>query len=458
MKKIIRILCICILFALIIPAKSAKAAGNVKPGMISNLQVSQTGQNITLTWNAASDAVNGYVIIRESATEISQFGVNAGATSFTDKIAFENTDYKYSVYGLGPNREYGEAVLIDVHTKSDQYAPDKIRNIQMETINKEAHITWDDPFNWDYKGVSIYDKDGDWVTDVEVGDKEIHFYDLKENTSYTFYFFSYDQKGNEQSLEEGAKVTFKTTYDKKSPGEINNAMSWRKGNDLIFSWDNPRDEDFVETIITLPNGKKIKYDYDKPTTLTYKPTSFTGITTVKFQTVDWNGNVSKGKTILWEDSSRPPVEAKNIKFKDANGVITISFTPANEYDYKATIVTLPNGSKVTIPKGKNSFIYKGSTIVGKVYGFTFKSMDSAGNISKGIKVNFAPKAITVNKSMKTKIKTYLRTSASSSGKKIKTLYSNTSVKVLSKGYGSGRAYSYVQIGSKKGYVVSSHLK
>ncbi|PGS49386.1 SH3 domain-containing protein [Bacillus sp. AFS041924] len=235
-------------------------------------------------------------------------------------------------------------------------------------------------------------------------------------------------------------------------------MSWRKGNDLIFSWDNPRDEDFVETILTLPNGKKMIYDYDKPRILTYKPTSFTGITTIKLQTVDWNGNVSKGKTILWEDPGRPPVEAKNIKFKDVNGVITISFTPANEYDYKATIVTLPNGSKVTVPKGRSSFIYKGATIVGKVYGFTFKSMDSAENISKGIKVNFAPKAIIVNKSMKTKIITYLRTSASSSGKKIKTLYSNTTVKVLSKGYGSGRAYSYVQIGTKKGYVVSSHLK
>jgi hypothetical protein len=458
LKKFIHFIIIFALFAFSIQTSGVHAVGYVKPSIIENLQETHNGHKVTLTWSAATDAINGYVITRETPSEVIRFSVKAGETSYTDEYTNEDADYKYSVQGIGPNRELGDEISILVHTAKDLSAPGNVRNINVETINNEAHITWDAPADWDYSGAAIYDEDGEWVTDIEADENEIHFYDLEENMSYTFYFFSYDQKGNEQREEEGLEVSFQTTFDKKAPSEVVSGLSYRKGNELIFSWKNPQDEDFVEAIVTLPNDKKIVTTYDEQPIIKYKPTHFTGITTVKIQTVDWNGNVSKGKTIQWEDPARPPVEAKNIIFKDNNGVITVLFTPANEYDYKDTVVSLPNGTSVKVPKGKNSFVYKGPTIVGKVYSFTFKSKDGVGNISKGVKVNFAPKATVVNKTMKTKLKTYLRLSPSITAKTMKTLPTNTSLKVLSKGYGSGRTYSYVQIGTTKGYVSSTHLK
>jgi hypothetical protein len=458
LKKFIQVFIIYTLLATSIQTPTVHAASYIKPGLIGDLQETHSDHEVTLTWSAATDAVNGYMISRETSSEIVRSSVSTGVTSYTDDFTNDDTVYKYTIQGIGPNRELGDEASILVKTMKDFYAPDHVRNVIIETINHEAHITWNAPQNWDYAGVAIYDEDGDWVTDVEAEENEIHFFDLEENTSYTFYFFSYDQKGNEQSEQDGLEVSFRTAFDKVAPKEVGSGLSYRKGNELIFSWDNPQDEDFVETIVTLPNGKKIVTAFDEQPMIKYQPTNFTGITTIKVQTVDWNGNVSKGKTILWEDPARPPVEAKNITFKDINGVITVSFTPANEYDYKETVVILPNGSTVNVPKGKNSFVYRGSTTVGKVYGFTFKSRDSAGNTSKGIKVNFAPKAIAVNKTMKTKQKTFLRLFPSSSAKVIKTLSANTSVQVLSKGFGNGRTYSYIQIGTKKGYIVSSHLK
>ncbi|WP_088069264.1 fibronectin type III domain-containing protein [Gottfriedia luciferensis] len=430
----------------------AEEGDYVNPGPIKNLQETHTDHQVKLTWEPAEHPDGGYTIYRDGV-----FFASTNETTYVDDSLNEQSSYQFSIYAVGPNSEAGEETKINVTTNKDITAPSNVVNIKYDTINKAAYITWNAPKERDFAGLALYDEDGEFITDVDAQDNEIYFYDLDRNTHYTFYGFSFDKSGNEQSEEDGVVFEFATTNDSIAPKEAIQTGASRVGENIVYSWKNPTDADFDAVKLTLPNGNKVVLDNGE-TSYTYKPTNFTTIQSVIIQSIDWNGNISKGSTMIWEDPSRPPVEAKNIKFKDVNGVITVTFTPANEYDYKQTEVTLPNGKRIFVPKGKSSFTYSDPTSVGKTYAFTFKSVDAVENKSKGIKATFTPKAITVNKTMTIKSNANMRTTPSATGKKMMVVQKSKKVYVYSKGYGTKREYSYIKYGTKKGYVLTSLLK
>ncbi|WP_306659840.1 excalibur calcium-binding domain-containing protein [Bacillus sp. AFS017336] len=338
----------------------------------------------------------------------------------------------------------------------DTTPPGDVKDLTYTVYNDAIYIEFVGPDDPDYKGIAVYDQNGKWIEDVDKEDSWFYLDGLKRNTNYTLYFYTYDVNGNEQDDEHGVYFEFKTDNDSTPPKQPTKFTAKRVGNNIVYSWINPTDKDFYGMVLTLPNKKVVTLE-DGEKSYTYKSANFTTVQTASLVAEDENGNKAKAVVLNWDDPKRAPIEAKNVTYKDVNGVITVNFTPANEYDYSYTLVTLPNGKTTKVLKGKNSFTYNGTTVVGKPYSFTFKSVDTLGNKSKGFKSTFTPKAITFNLTMRTRSTVTLRTTASATGTKVVTVASSKNVKMLSKGYGPKREYAYVQYGTKKGYVLSSSL-
>lgn len=252
-------------------------------------------------------------------------------------------------------------------------------------------------------------------------------------------------------------ITSTTGTDTTPPTQPTLFAAKREIKNIVYSWVNPTDDDFSDIVLTLPN-KQVVTLVNGETSYIYTPATFSGVQTASIAAEDVNGNASKAVVLDWDSPNRAPIEAKNITYKDVNGLITVSFTPANEYDYSYTLVTLPNGKTTTVVKGKTSFTYNFPTTIGTAYHFTFQSVDTLGNVSKGLTSTFTPKAIVVNKTMTSKISFKLRATPTSTGTPIKSVAAGFKVTVFSKGYGTKRDYAYVQYGTKKGYVLTSSLK
>ncbi len=252
-------------------------------------------------------------------------------------------------------------------------------------------------------------------------------------------------------------TTSTTIADTTPPGQPTLFAAKRDIKTIIFSWVNPTDDDFHDVVLTLQN-KEVVTLRDGETSYVYTPATFAGVQTFTIAAEDTNGNRSEPVVLNWDSPNRAPVEAKNITYKDVAGLITVSFTPANEYDYSYTFVTLPNGRTTMVPKGRTSFTYNAPTSIGTAYHFTFQSVDTVGNMSKGVTSTFTPKAVVVNKTMTAKISFKIRATPTSTGTPVHSVAAGYKVTVFSKGYGVKRDYAYVQSGTKKGYVLTSSLK
>ncbi|MEH7454594.1 hypothetical protein, partial [Gottfriedia acidiceleris] len=195
----------------------------------------------------------------------------------------------------------------------------------------------------------------------------------------------------------------------------------------------------------------------------YKPDTVFKEQKFILQTVDYNGNISKGTTLIW-DNPLPPGPVTNVKVKETNGIVTVSFTPPVDHDYRFTKITLPNKKEIYLDKGTNTYSYKGNLVVGQSYNFAFSTSDVdkfaiVTHYSPDIPITITPKSTVVNKYYYLKSAATLRSLSDGKGKVVKSIPKGTKIYVISSGYGLKHDYVYVKYLNKyTGYIPKTAVK
>ncbi|WP_088044682.1 hypothetical protein [Bacillus sp. EAC] len=464
MKQLKIILLFILASIIVFNGKNVAAEEINQLGIVTGLVAKEKDHKIAIEWDRNPD-VSQYVVERNgvvlTSTESNHF--------YVDENVEDDMTYTYTVYPVGSV----EKTSINIYVEKDVTAPGNIRLWDSKKIgNSFIELNWDEPYEEDFEGVYVHFPNGK-IVDLKKGNDAIRINNLIEGTSYTYTFCSHDGSGNSVPIEECVKSTNTTTSDHNAPPEVMNLkamfdlefLHYANGyiydiNDVIHvTWLIPNIDDYYGAYITLPytnqkvfvkDNQYIYHDFNNP--------RYYNLYTFYVQTVDHNGNVSKGNIVWVDHPRRPPGNLSNESVKEKNGVITVSFNPPTDLDYIKTIISLPGGKTVEVVKGKNSYSYKGKMLVGQINEFKLRAYDQDKNASTEKIILIVPRTKAVNKMASIKILSSIRSLPDGKGKPVLSVTRNKKIKILSSDYGVKHNYLYVQIGSIKGYIPKTSVK
>jgi len=432
----------------------------VQSGKVTGLIAKHKDHSVSLDWDFNRD-VNYYVVERNGIV------LTSNATHYyIDEHVGDDITYTYTVYPVGSD----EKTSNDIYIEKDVSAPDNIDLIKTIVGNSFIEFSWYEPSNDDYTGVYVYFSNGNRV-DFKKGEKAFRIVKLTEGKEYTYTFCAHDGSGNEVPIEKCIKATNTTTTDHDTPPEVTNLKVnydfelylTPTGNiqvvneGLYVTWSIPNIDDYYGAYVTLPNNQKVfvkgtRYIYDAKFVNKYFGYRF------YVQTVDHNGNVSKGSFAWWDDPKRAPGSVTNQKLTVKNGVTTITFTPPSDLDYARTIINLPDGTTFNVYKGKNSHSYKTKLKVGQINEFKLRAFDKDNNSSAEKVLTYVPSTKPVNKYTVTRTIISIRSLPDNKGKALLSVKRNNKIKILSRDYGIKKNYLFVQSGTIKGYIPKTAVK
>lgn len=463
-KHLKKILLFILASIIVFNGKNVVAEEINQSGIVTGLVVKQKDHKIALEWDRNPE-VSQYVVERNGVVLTS----NESNHFYVDENVEDDMKYTYTVYPVGSD----EKTSINIYVEKDVTAPGNIRLWDSKKIgNSFIELKWDEPFEDDFEGVYVHFPNGN-IVDLKKGKDGIRINNLKEGTSYTYTFCSHDGSGNSVPIEECVKSTNTTTSDHIAPLEVMNLkvkfdleyLHYANGyiydiNDVLnVTWNIPNIDDYYGAYVTLPytnqkvfvkDTQYIYHDFNNP--------RYYNLYTFYVQTVDHNGNVSKGNVAWVDHPKRPPGNVSNESVKEKNGVITVSYKPPTDLDYKKTIISLPGGKTVEVVKGENSYSYKGKMLVGQINEFKLRTYDQDKNASPDKIILLVPKTKAVNIMATTKILTSIRSLPDGKGKALLGVKRNKKIKILSRDYGVKHNYLYVQDGSTKGYIPKTSVK
>ncbi|MFF3025432.1 hypothetical protein ACFVRR_22780 [Gottfriedia sp. NPDC057948] len=474
MKKLNHLLIVLFTLSFLFTTSNVFASDTAtgEKGVVTNLTATHKDHVVTLNWDANAD--DTYSVERDG--HLIAYDVKGGV--FRDDVdVADDVNYTYTVWATGSEEKSTVNIIIEKDTTPP---PNVVPTAPLEVNNHYLRLSWSpSTVVPDFRGVVVY-QDGLWAGYAPRGTWDTTVDQLETNTSYTFSYCAVDLSGNIVPLAECPQQTLKTGNDITPPSEITNyLLSWQQKNvhvdpvtkktiadDYIhISWVAPYTSDYVASRLTLPNGE-IKTFFGAPNAnhlYVYKPPTIYADYHFLIQTIDENGNVSKGTTVYW-DNPNPPGPVTNVKITESNGTVNISFKPPVDHDYSFTEITLPSGKNVIVHKGTNSYSYKGSLVVGQSYNFVFRTSDpvqsgKGTHYSKAMPVTIKPKATTVNKYSYTMSSAMIKSLAEGKGTNIKSLSKGAKIYVISTGYGVKHNYVYVKYAGKYvGYLPKASVK
>jgi fibronectin type 3 domain-containing protein len=228
---------------------------------------------------------------------------------------------------------------------------------------------------------------------------------LQPNTTYDYEVRAFDLAGNKSGWSSPSAQA--TTPPDTPPDNVTNFQTSPGDGQVTFSWDNPTDFDFEgvwllrkeggypsdpEDKLAIPvyNGKD-RSAVDPPDSDPPLPPLENGTTYYyRIYTYDTAGNFSSGvqktATPKTEDTT-PPAEVTNFQAIPGNQQVKLSWTNPRDPDFDIVILSRD---------GKNIYKEAGTSyldtllINGKTYTYVIKTVDTSGNISKGVSKTAKP--------------------------------------------------------------------
>ena len=292
----------------------------------------------------------------------------------------------------------------EVELPSDYTAPADVTSLTVTASNGNAVLNWKNPADTDFAGVqiSMSPAEGTLKNAVSLG-KDVTSLDVSGLTvgkEYTFTVKAFDKSGNESR----GKKCVATVLDKTAPAEVTELTITTDNGDAFLTWQNPTDTDFAGVQISIyhSEGKLPNIILGKNAT----STSVNGLTKGKeyiftVKTFDVQSNYSMGLVIIKTISE--DIFLSNVSnltaINNADGVM-LSWVDSNDKNVKAYELSWFETNAydenvvntINVPTGIQGYCIE-NLLTDIEYTFIVKSLDSVGNKSEGIAINFIPQSV-----------------------------------------------------------------
>ncbi|WP_339179303.1 S8 family serine peptidase [Paenibacillus sp. FSL R5-0701] len=389
--------------------KTEDASGNVSAGQ----SLTVTTDDVPVADTTAPDEVSGLSIGEVTTTSAEITWINPSDADFEKVNLYKDSVFvgdvsgtRYVFNGLNPSTNYelkaktvdangnesaGEIVTVttkDTQPVVDTTPPAEVSNLTVgEVTTTTAEVSWINPSDPDFFKSNLY------VNGTLVGETpgtSYVFNGLTADTNYVLQVKTIDANGNESS---GRYVMTKTKpvtdttppVDNTAPAEVTNfTMVGKTTSSIDVSWTNPLDPDFAKAYLYI-DGNKVH----ETTGTRY---NFAGLDSdrsyvVEVKTVDAEGNVSLGTSLIVQTEQLPPVditapgEVTSLEVSHATvNTIRVRWINPMDVDYAKVNVYL-NGTFVS--DTTNSFFEFAGLTADTNYSIVIKTVDVSGNESMG---------------------------------------------------------------------------
>ena len=319
-----------------------------------------------------------------------------GTFKLNNLTALTTYDVKVTTVDKEGNESIGSSLLFKTNEAPDVTPPGEVTSFKVTNATTSSlTVQFAKPTDSDFARVDLY------LNDELVGSTtstSYSFIALDADTTYKITAKTVDKKGNASN---GVSLTAKTAPDKDvtPPGEVTGAKASNiTATTADLYWTNPKDADLSHVNLYV-NGQKIAEVSKNVTNVKLSGLTQNASYTVTLKTVDTNGNESKGTNISIKTpkDTTPPANVTSLKATNiANNSATITWTNPKDADFARNNIYV-NGQLVgTVGKDTNGVNLSG-LISATNYTVVVKSVDLAGNESKGSTVKFKTSGTWFNK-------------------------------------------------------------
>lgn len=369
------------------------------PAFPNNLKATATNcSTIQLNWVDAADNEEGFKIfaLKENGgwTQIGQTGSNI--SQYTDKGLPELTTRNYRIYAY--NSSYQSFWSNIAYTKTFK-APLLVNNFSLETGYRQVRVSWTNstvpeyvatrimkkegsPSNSTTDGVLIYEGNGTYCVDSNLAN------------GITYYYTAY-LRDTSQYYEEGTSLSVTL-----SPAPVNQFTAMPKGTSVILSWNNPRQEDYLATLVVRRGDRYPDSPTDGEVVYWYNGNSCEDKNKVLGQTYYYaayahdtqNIFAPSAKDQITLGDTIPPDSVTVLSVLPGDQKVNLAWTPPDDIDYVSTLICRRDDRYSFYPgDGDVAYWYNGTQytdqplVNGKTYYYTFYAQDKNMNFSSGWK-------------------------------------------------------------------------
>ncbi len=273
-------------------------------------------------------------------------------------------------------------------------APAEVTDAVVTAGDGQLTISWTDPADEDFDHV-IITGDGIAEQNVNKGIQSVTITGLTNGNEYEITLRTADAAGN---VSDGVAVSGTPKADEvpdtTAPAEVTGATVATGDGQLTITWADPTDVDFDHVIVTgaaitmqnVAKGVQRAVITGLENGIAYE---------ITLKTVDQAGNESEGVSISGTPTADPditaPGEVEGASVSVGDGQLTITWTDPADADFDYVTVT---GAAITahnVAKGVQQTVITGLEN-GRNYEITLKTVDQAGNESKGVSISGTPTA------------------------------------------------------------------
>lgn len=288
------------------------------PAEVTDLTVGEvTTTTAEISWTNPSDPDFVKSNVYLNGTKV---GDTVG-TSYKFEGLTSDTDYVLQVKTVDANGNVSTGKYVMTKTLAepvvDTTPPAEVGNLVVSRATEDSlEFSWTNPSDLDFDHANVYFQGN---ASEPVTNSVYLAMGLVPNTTYTLVVKTVDKEGNESAGRTIAGTTsavVQPPVDNTPPAEVSDLVVVGKTTNTVdVSWTNPSDPDFTKVFLYV-DGVKV----DETTGTNY---SFNGFVAgsnhvIDLKTVDTNGNVSQGKSIMVQtepevvtppvDPTEPPVD------------------------------------------------------------------------------------------------------------------------------------------------------
>ncbi|MBI9102335.1 MAG: fibronectin type III domain-containing protein [Spirochaetales bacterium] len=370
----------------------------ISPAVVADVTVSQSGNQVILTWTDPSDSDLEHIKIK-----CTPGGYFQRISSATERVVFTDLEPEtIYTFTLTASDIFGNLapVVTVTHTVPaviplvDNTAPGEVTGQSFIPFSSTVNITWSDPADTDYHHTAItYTPGGTTPIEIPGGIEFIQLPFLTNGVEYTFNLKTVDQAGNISTGVTG------TAIPQEALGvlNVNGADAVENDGEVILSWTDPVQPNLSHIEVSwLPGGATAQVVTLGLETFTAAPLLNDTRYTFTLRAVDINGGKSSGLQVsavprLGPDLT-PPDDITITGAAEGDAQVDFTWLDPSDIDLEYILISVvPNGNGVIrVPAGEEAYLVKGLTN-GVSHTITFKTEDSSGNVSDpGIVNSYTP--------------------------------------------------------------------